>query len=89
MKIYRNPKRYHLQYDDHSFSTGSKIDLRTLEKMEDITPIQLNVTGWLIAENAIAYIVAGTMECHPEEVYFDELWTILKVKGLVKVKCDE
>ena len=91
MKIYKNPKRYQFQFDDHSFSDGNPMNLKELEKLGETMQIGLDVTGWLIAEDSRAYMVSTCRQSHyyKDESDFDGIWTILKVKGLVKVKCDD
>ncbi len=89
MKIYKNPKRWQFQFDDHSFSTGNTMEYKDLEKLDDIPVIRIDLTGWIIAENSKAYMVATTQLVHPDSVQFDDIWVVLKVKELTKVLCND
>ena len=89
MKVYKNPKRYQFQFDDHSFASGQPLELKDLQRLTDIPIIRIDLTGWIVAENKKAYMVATTMLSHHDGPQFDDIWVLLKVKELTKVKCND
>lgn len=91
MKTYKNPKRYQFQFDDHSMDSGMDVSQQELEAMKEVPKIDITTTGWLLGEDEYAYMVSGSMfsDRKKKTAYFSDVWTILKVKGLIKVRCDD
>ena len=91
MKIYKNPKRYQFQFDDHSMDNKQDYDCQTIAALDEVPRLLITTTGWLLAEDSRAYMVSGALftDLKDQTTYFSDVWTILKVKGLVKVRCDD
>lgn len=91
MKTYRNPKRYQFQFDDHSMDSGVDYTQQDLEAIKEVPKIDITTTGWLLAEDEFAYMVAAALfsDRKKKTAYFSDVWTILKVKGLTKVRCND
>jgi len=88
MKIYKNPKRYHFSFDDHSFGTNNPLYGEDIDRII-VDPVVIDITGWLLVEDKRALIVASSREKHGDKYKYDEIWTIVKVKGLTKVLCND
>jgi len=68
MKIYKNPKRYQFQFDDHSMDSSLDWTQQEIEVLAEVPRLYITTTGWLLAEDSRAYMVAGAMFSDPKKM---------------------